>query len=772
MRYKVYFLILLFFSLMQFSFGEDLPGEKGTAAAAEYSWFPSRQYAFVFRNWTLVSVGRMAKVMGTSAENVAALAASMGLPPQGNIEPQWNSSKGYITVIRSNWNLLNYDQLLILLGISRKELSWRLREDDFLYVKLGTLKPFCAPLNYQSPRKDTEFRVARIAKWVKEVGHLAFAPEAPRFSFMNDFPGQVTERELFALHPLNSRTDSVGFSLRMVSSYCAEFGDPLMDKNLGSFPEGLLLKLSKVGVNAIWLHTVLNTLVVPDGTFPGSEDGPKRIDGLRSLVSCASKFGIGVYLYMNEPRGLDQSFFDSSENRKKTEGVKETDYAAMCTSVPEVRQWLTNSLQYVFRSVPGLAGIFTITGSENLTSCISHGRQNECERCKNRPYSEVMVELISAMEKGVKSGNPKANVIVWDWGWNDQFAEAIIRGIPKSCWLMSVSEWSLPIVRGNVKSEVGEYSISSVGPGPRAKEHWRIAREAGLKTVAKVQVNCTWEISIIPSLPAMDLVAQHAENLSKESVTGVMLSWSVGGYPSANIDLFQSWKAGKMDENLQALSRKYYGEKATPFVRKAWTEFSEAFREFPYHISTVYQGPQQMGPANPFYIKPTGKASTMVGIPYDDLEHWRAVYPGNVWADQMAKVANGFEKGCMTLSDGVKESAGEYRKSIEDELVWSTAVAIHFASVANQARFIMARDRFLVSMVPGEKRECISKMREITLDEIKLVKRMIPILKKDSYIAFESSNHYYYIPQNLLEKYITLQDVLEWLNKVSIQKNV
>lgn len=384
MRYKLYFSIFLFLWVIQFSSGQDLPSENGTKPAVEFSWFPSRQYAFVFRNWTLVPVERLAKVLETSVEKVTAIAASMGLPSQGNIEPQWNSSKGYITVVRSNWNLLNYDQLITLLGITRQELAWRLKEDDFLYVKLGNLKPLCPPLAYENPEKAVAAKAARIAKWVKEVGNLAFAPEKPRFSFLNDFPKQVSEKEILECSLLHKGTDTTGFKLRMVSSYCAEFGDPLMDPDLGSFPEGLLFKLANVGVNAIWLHTVLNTLVVPDGLFPGSADAPKRIEGLKNLVKRASKFGIGVYLYMNEPRGLDIRFFESSPQHKSLEGVQETNYAALCTSVPEVRQWLTNSLKTVFQNVPNLAGIFTITGSENLTSCISHGKQKECERCKDR----------------------------------------------------------------------------------------------------------------------------------------------------------------------------------------------------------------------------------------------------------------------------------------------------------------------------------------------------------------------------------------------------
>ena len=385
MKYNLALAILFLFILSNISLAEDLPGEKGTTPAVEYSYFPSRQHAFVFRNWTLVPADRLAKVLETSVENISALASSMGLPPQGYIEPQWNSSKGYITVVRSNWNLLNYDQLLTLLRTTRKELAWRLKEDDFLYVKLGNLKPFCPALIYVKPDEKTEARAAEISAWVKEIGEVAFAPETPRFSFLNDFPKQISDQEIAGRKQPVGSLNKDGFKIRMVSSYCAEFGDPLMDKELGSFPEGLLFKLSNVGVNAIWLHTVLNTLVKPDGIFPGSKDAPQRIKGLKNLVKRASRFGISVYLYMNEPRAMEQSFFASTEKRKTLEGAKETDYAAMCTSVPQVREWLTVSLKTVFTEVPNLGGIFTITGSENLTSCISHGKEKECERCKERP---------------------------------------------------------------------------------------------------------------------------------------------------------------------------------------------------------------------------------------------------------------------------------------------------------------------------------------------------------------------------------------------------
>ena len=204
-----------------------LPDEQGTTPAVEYPYFPSRQYAFVWRNWTVVPERRLAEVLDTDVEHVRRLASSMGLPPQQKIEPQWSTSWGYITVLRRNWHLLPYDQLLTLLGISKEELAWRLIEDDFLFVKLGYKKPYCRPLHYEEPTDEMVRQAAELKKIVrKEFGK---GHEVPRFAFMEEFAEPIVE--------VTSTTDGVqsdDFALRLIYPYCAAFGDPLMDPELSS----------------------------------------------------------------------------------------------------------------------------------------------------------------------------------------------------------------------------------------------------------------------------------------------------------------------------------------------------------------------------------------------------------------------------------------------------------------------------------------------------------------------------------------------------------
>lgn len=758
MKTRIFFFCLLLSMPLRAQLPQEaaLPGEFGTQPAIGYDYFPSRMHAFIWRNWTVVPQSRLAEVLGTTERRVEKVARSMGLPKQQDVQPEWLTSRGYITVLRRNWHLLPYDQLLVLLGMSRTELAWKLIEDDFLFVKLGQVKPYCEPLRYCEPTPEMNRRAATIAGWMKTYGKGAFAPETPRFDFIEDFQTPVSvvdERK-------ESGGEHQGFELRLISSYCADFGDPLLDPELASYPEGLLQRLSSVGVNGIWLHSVLRMFMPVSGKFPGDENAALRIAGLKRLVNRAAKYGIKIYLYMNEPRGMNRAFFASDPVRSEWGGAREGDMQAFCVSHPEVRNWLTSSLASLFSQVNGLGGVFTITASENLTTCVSHGRQGDCERCKNRAYADMIVEVNRAIADGVRQGDPEAKVLVWDWGWNDNEAESIIRRLPKDCWFMSVSEWSMPIERGTVRSTVGEYSISAVGPGPRAMRHWKWAKEAGLKTVAKVQVNASWEMAAVPALPVLDLVAQHAENLSQEATDGVMLSWSLGGYPSANLNLFQNYRTGRKEQSLNRLAEELYGKEAVEEVREGWRLCSDAFREYPYHITTLYHGPQHVGPSNPLYIRPTGYAATMVGLPYDAVDTWRSVYPVSVWIDQMEKVAAGFARGENAFSQAEKKVKGKYAEQVRAERVRCAVVRIHLASAAQQARFTVARNRWIQEKDPI----AIDEMRRAANTEMQLVKEILPLVKNDATIGYESSNHYFYLPIDLLEKYISIRFTLSWLD--------
>ena len=422
----------------------------------------------------------------------------MGLPP-AKVVPEMRT-RGYITLLRGNWHLLPYPQLLELVSMTPEQLAVKLREEDFLFHKLGLLKPKCEPLRYRPPDEASRRRAAEIRRVVEaDFGAELSAPAEPRFEFV---------RRL-SIPPASSDSSTTetcdGDPLRIVYSYLAVYGDPLMNPELNPYPDGFLERLSEAGINGVWVHALLRDLAPGGDTFPEfGVDGEKRLESLRLLVQRAKKRGVRVYLYMNEPRAMPDAFF---KNRPELGGVRASGFTALCTSHPAVRRWMRDALTHIFRTVPDLGGVYVISASENLTNCASHGGWSGCKRCKTRTDTDIIAEVVATIEQGVHRGNPEADVLVSDWGWKGHGdARDIVAKLPKSVMLVSVSEWSLPIERGGIKSKVGEYSISSVGPGPRAKAHWATASAAGVRRAAEIQFNNTCEIASVPYLPVLDLV--------------------------------------------------------------------------------------------------------------------------------------------------------------------------------------------------------------------------------------------------------------------------
>ena len=113
----------------------------------------------------------------------------------------------------------------------------------------------------------------------------------------------------------------------------------------------------------------------------------------------------------------------------------------------------------------------------------------------------------------------------------------------------------------------------------------------------------------------------------------------------------------------------------------------------------------QVGPANPLWGEPTGYRATMVGFPYDDLDGWRAVYPPEVFIGQFEKVATGFEQAHANLTAAFQarrsKLTAEQRTAALQELNVGEAAAIHFRSVANQARFVDGAPPVEGGEVPG-----------------------------------------------------------------------
>ncbi len=713
----------------------DLPtGDSPPALALPH--FPTRQQAFVWRNWERIPVERLAAVLSTDEEAVLSMAAGMGLAVPPRVVGEW-LTRGYVTLIKANWHLLPYEQLLQLLDWTPELMAYMLKEEDFLFYKLGKLKPNVEPLRYQPLTPDQ----VRRTQWLRQVVETHFPArnddrgETP-FAFLARF-GKTVPASAIAASPKGS-----DFELRMLYAYAAPYGDTLLEEPTEAYPEGLLSEYRAIGVNGIWLQGILYTLVPVPGAEAFSREHEKRIENLRRLTEIAAQYDIGVYLYLNEPRSMPAAFFEAHPDWRGVSAPHQ-DVSACCTSSPGVLEQLHDSTATLFREVPKLAGLFTITMSENLTNCISRvSETGPCPTCSARNPAEIIAEVNNTIEEGAHSANPAARVIAWAWGWGHEWSHEVIDRLNPGVELMAKAEEALPIDVGGVKSRVVDYTISQVGPSEYSKELWAYAKRRGLKTIAKMQLNNTWECSAVPFLPVLNLVDENLRGVREAGVDGLMLGWTLGGCPSPTLEL----TAKPIDQ----IARERYGEAAAPGVLQAWERFSEGFREFPFSVGVVYSAPCNTGCMNLLYPEKTGFAASMVGIAYDDVAGWSDIYPEEVFEEQFRKLTEIWKEG-LRLLEQVRDGT-DLTPSFEELSNVAEAAYCHLRSVYLQVRFVRRRNEIGFT---GD-----DTFREILTEEIDLAKQLHDITGRDSRIGFEASNHYYYGPNDLLEKVVNCESLL------------
>ncbi|OQA83848.1 MAG: hypothetical protein BWY31_02719 [Lentisphaerae bacterium ADurb.Bin242] len=692
-----------------------------------FDHFPNRLACFLFRNHGFVSPGKLAALLGTSVEKIAEASGWMGLPAFPCVDPGIFRERGYISLLRQNWHLLPYSQLLELLDISAAELKFRLKEDDFLFGKLGGLKPAAEELRWH------DFSAAEIRR-MKEIG--AFV----RSHFDAVEMGKFTPF-CFGKRASLKPPESCG-GLRLSYPYSAGCGDPLSDDSLENFSEKMLAEYADSGINALWFQALLYKLA-PWERAPGMSEGrERRMRNLNRISERAANFGIGIYLYFNEPRTVPAEFAPAFD------GLKGLDFPngaiSLCTSRPEVRDFLRGAMKRLFTECPALAGILTITRSENPTNCASQGRKDECPRCSLRSSEEIIAEVVNTFTEGMAEASPKARHLAHSWAWEEDWIDNIVRRLKGNVTVLAVSEWGVRTDCEGVKSEVIDYSISHPGPGCYARKVWKAGTRAGLRNAAKIQVNNSWELSAIPYLPVFDLIREHIDRLRTVGIDDFMLCWTHGGGPSPLLALFSRSK----EEVLRSL----YGEKAVPHLFEATAEFSRAFAGFPFDfVSAIYFAPVNCGPMNLLFPAPTHYSATMVGFPYDDLAKWRGKYSGELFSRAFARMAAGWAEGLKVLEKAEPLVPDGFRPNFDELKRYSLAAYCHLKSTWNQIEFIRLRENPAANAKP---------LRALLLDEIELAETAAGLQCKDACIGFEASNHYFYTPVLLMEKAVNCKALL------------
>lgn len=809
----------------------------------EFNHFPTRMQAFILRNWDIVPKERLAQCIGCTEEQIEAQAFKMGLKPQGDVSA-W-LKQGYISVIKVNWQLIPYEQLLFLLGWDEDKLAFVLKEEDFLKFKLGDRKTPCEKITYRELTPEEEEKTKTIKRIIEEYIIEKDTDKAP-FDFFGSgdcLPDAVaeldektvidsgwyindeTKNETVAImanrfkafakknygiafdgnrcslslrlfddkkaeeyHEIEicdsciniTAADSAGilraltfledmaqtngafafdkgsfkrkaaFKTRFIYSFCGLYNDALDVDSSIWLPDALLESYAKTGINGIWIAAILYKMI----RFPFepklSEGYEMRMENLRRLIKRTAAYGVKVFVYFNEPRAMYPVVFEKYPHLM---GARRKGLVSMCTSTPEVQDYLREGISEVCKGADGLGGVFLITASENLTNCHSRAGENdrECPVCSKRPMWEVVSEVNNIIAKAVHDTNPEIKVICWDWGWNrpgympEEDVKKCIESLPDYAIVMCNRECGIPVDIDGVKGVVDDYSLAISGVSKMSEKEWKWAKESGHETSAKLQLSNTWECSTIPYLPVFTRVEEIVDCIKERGVEHIMVSWTLGGYPSPNIKIasdkfFETETDSDINRDIYEVVYGKDGEK----VKKAAKVFSDAFSNFPFEFEGVYRGPANGGAANLLYDTPSGLNATMTCYAHDDLTSWRTIFPEEIYENRFRIMSENWSDGLKVIDD----ISNEELKSMAE------AVYVQLRSGYNQIRFVRSREA-------GD----INTMIDIARDEQKNAAKLHALMQKYPSIGFEAANHYYYTKGMLKEKIVNCQYIIDKYTK-------
>jgi len=713
--------------------------------------FPTVHQAVIWRNWNLVPCSTIASVLHCTEAECEESAAAMGLPPAREVSGDW-LKYGYLTIIRNNWHLLNYQQLLQLIGWTPDQLALSLKCEDFFWEKLGSQKPICPPVYYRKLTSDEEEATRRLrqdlASYFTEQELEGDTATAKPFDFRQTFPSygdrQVCRKEK-------------RFPFNFLHSYMASCGDILLDiDSCDPMPESLLALYQELGIEGTWLHVTLYLLYPISGAEEYSANHEIRLANLKRLASRCAKYGIGLYLYLNEPRFLPYSFYETHEDWAGAI-VQENYKRANCiTRSSAVLNYLSDTLEKLYSEVPGLSGALTIAMSENITHCNSFWTKAKCPYCKDRDGADMVAEIINTMESAIHRASPNAHVMTMSWGWmedleyneqrNHDFAYRILGKLNKEVEVVCVSEHGVKTMAGGVENHVEDYSIGWIGPGEQALEMWTWLKEHGRKAIAKIQLNNSWELSAVPYVPIPHLYEEHLKRIEALKLDGVMFGWTLGGYPGGG-HLF-------LKQSVQEWLDDVFGQEAGAALEPCLKRFAEIYHQYPYDVMTCFLSPVNFGPRNLLHLKPTGYSATMIGFAYDDMEHWRGIYPADVSASEFVSMADQWETATRNF-ERLSSCIPEKGRAVFDELLRMAQVVLcHFRSTAIQMQFVLKRET-----------ESCAVLSELLRQEAENAHRLHSLIRQDARIGFEASNHYYYTANDLAEKVLNCAWLQRQLSK-------
>ena len=560
--------------------------------------------------------------------------------------------------------------------------------------------------------------------------------------------------------------------------------EELLD-DMDYYPDEYLNRLAHQGVNGLWLTESFSNLY-PSKIFPGSgKDSGRRLEKLRRTVRQCARYGIKIYVFCIEPRGFGNTPeylhpFSILEKHPELAGHRTSEVTYFCPASPLAQAHLEASTHHIFSQVPDLGGMMGINLGERPTHCCSgmvwHLSENNCPRCSRREPWEVFRDTLEPLRRGMIRANPDAELISWLYvpyipdyevrrlRETEKLIEKLAVHFPTNVTLQYNFESMGTLDQLGKTRFVRDYSLAYVGPSGIFRACAKARKKAGQRMAAKLQVGCSHEVATVPFVPVPGNLYEKYRALHDLEVSGVMQSWYFGNYPSlmtkaAGELSFAPFPATEQ-EFLRRLAVICWGEDGAR-VAKAWSYFSEAYRQFPANLAFAWYGPVHDAIAWPLHLKRVDapiSPSWLLGFPPsgDRIGECIGFEHTLEEAIQLCVIMSRHWDRGVRLLQPLRKKYHAHREHLL-EIGVAQAMGLQIRSARNVLKFYDERAKFYAS----GSTKILDKMRGIVEEEIANSTALEKLARADARLGFHSeAEGYKYFPAKLRWRTRLLKNLL------------
>ncbi len=558
--------------------------------------------------------------------------------------------------------------------------------------------------------------------------------------------------------PLGERVRTCAITRRITRGFFSptnrppKFGDELLDE-IDYYPENYLSRLAHNGTNGLWIYTSFAQLVSSPYMPSDEESCQARMEKLRRVVERCKKYGVKVYIFAIEPIGLPK---DKREPYRDMLGLDDINGERMplrpfCPRVDKTREHVIYCIEYIFKSIPDLAGYISITAGERPTTCASVMQYANCPRCSKYSRGENLANSVNMIKEGLRRAGTGAEFVSWTYNhryWPDEDICEYIEKTPDDIVIMqNFEDRGLDDQLGR-KRIAWDYWLSYPGPSDMFALSARTAKASGKRSYAKMQVCTSHEMATVPYIPAPGILFDKYKEARALGVSGIMECWYFGNYPSlmnrASTELSYLEDFSDKSAFVRELASRLYGESKADAIGRAWEEFERGYRNCPTNIMFSYYGPMHDGIAWELSPIPKNNALSrswlLLDVPDGD-RIGECLFQGHTLDE------------AITLADRMSESWSRGVEMLpmsddDEHRVCSEAIGLLMKSGRNILAFYRLREA--LGTESADALTTLAEMETIVYNEIESSEKMIRLCELDPRIGYHSeAEGFKFFPEKL-----------------------